>query len=57
MNKLVEATVSGQVAGYNKNLDPAIKRVEHPKEPGCPSCQALDKLGSRVICGMCGRKH
>ena len=48
MSKLTEATCSGQVAGYNKNLDPAIKR-DIPKEKGCPSCEALDKLGSRVI--------
>ena len=57
MSKLTEATVCGQVAGYNKNLDPAIKRVDIPKETGCSACQTLGKLGSRVICGMCGRKH
>jgi hypothetical protein len=57
MNSINEATVSGQVAGYSKNLDPVIKRVEPPKETGCPACNSLNKLGSRVICGICGRKH
>ena len=56
MKKLTEATVSGSVAGHNKLVkDATIKRIEYK---GCVSCESLKKLqGTRIICGMCGRKR
>ena len=55
-----EATVCGQVAGYNKPLDPnsVIKRVSSkPGKDGCPTCKSLEALGGHITCGFCGKKH
>lgn len=52
---LDEATISTAVAGSAKPVGDVIKRTAETKK--CSCCEALEKSGAKVKCGMCGRNH